>query len=639
MKKTLKILSALLFLFTSSCDGKIEENNDVFEKLGYNPRWEKIPNIAEFKEVFLKTTGQSFDDTVNDCAYKVSSKEKFIEEIKSVFFAMHYIEEVSDAEPLSRLKHIFYKSKDFCRSVIGLDLSHIKKGHKLACKRSDFFRRLVEDGSSWLLSNDYSQEVRDDWFGSQYLVPKNVKLDNIQNTIYDPYVINNELFKRNTDIIYPTKRQYAPVCKAIASSDGYMFYNQIDLKYKTTRIKKDTNIAQSQVTLDNKKLEPDYIMELDYNNDGKKELIHKIYLHENSESGCPNPDGIVYVDHCDCFYDTSDMKEGEVKPCICDLRIDRPFVAIYENNIEEVKKYLKTPNLVIKDWDQYNSIKEKFGGKNLEYECSCYVKEFAENTDFITFKGQTYILKIDKDDNLKVLHPKGKTSRYSRSCDNVCRLKSGYLQYLSDFDSSSMNLSDYIKSIIIGDKFPNLGFPIYYVNENDNLYDEGLLDEIKKISYNVAYYRPTVRKKVEEYLKQKAKTVCNVDLDKVKYQPENKAIILKLKKDETNKTVLDESKIIKNKTIAPKQKTCGLNNRNERCTLYILNNSGKDVKARYFYIPASQGTGLSQVDIAYFNDGYQDAIIKPNQFAQINIPVPFYLYYFDEATERGYIKE
>ncbi|MGD9637984.1 MAG: hypothetical protein AB7U85_02870 [Alphaproteobacteria bacterium] len=637
--KALKTLLVFMFFVVSGCDKAIAEDNavqkegSVFEKLGYNPKWEEIPSVNEFKDVFLKTTGQSFDDRVNDCAYKaVSSIKNGVERLNSDTVGGSL--EILDNKPFRARKYVPYNYHKYCDGVLDSNLNYPKKGHKLACKRSDFFRNLVEDGSSWFLSNKDSKEFVKNWFWGKYALPKDTKIDNIENTLYDPSFVKENVFKDTFEAIYYNKTKDIFICKAIAEGYGFYSYDKVRTKDGIKKIEKDTNIAQSQITLDHK-LEPDYIMELDYNNDGKRELIHKISLHSSAELGCPNPDGSINFDQCDCWCDISGMKEDEIKPCDCDCGFDRPFVAIYENNIEEVKQYLKTPDLIIKDWYHYNMIKEKFGGEDLKYECSCYVRDFVQNTDFLTFRNETYIIDfIDKrnyPDNYigEVLHPKGKTSRYStgRWCDSVCYLKEVYSWDLIDDDS------DYIKASVVD------AFPIYYVNDDSYLYDESLLDEIKKISYNVADYGSDRRNEVEEYLKDKAKTLCNVDLDKVQYKPENKAKILKLRKDNGEEAVLDETKIVKNITIPEKQKICGLNQKSERCTLYILNNSGKEVTARHFYILASKETGLYQEDIMYINDGYNDAVIKPDQFAQINIPVPFYLYYIEDGTEQLYVKD
>ncbi|MGD9637985.1 MAG: hypothetical protein AB7U85_02875 [Alphaproteobacteria bacterium] len=636
--KSLKVLLLFMVFVVSGCDNEagkddaVQKDGSVFEKLGYNPKWEEVPSINEFKDVFLKTTGQSFDDRVNDCAYKaISSIKKGVERLNSDTVGGSL--EILDNKPFITNESLPYSCKKECYEILYSNLNYLKKGHKLACKRSDFFRNLVEDGSSWLLSSNVSQDDLDDWFWDRYIVPKDEILSDINktiiksttSTIYDLFIVKERILrkgniiKKGRPIMSFKHPEYEDVCKTVANEQGYRLFN-VDMKNGTEKtgkikeIKKYTNIAQSNVKLKDKG-EPDYIIEFDYDNDGKKELIHRTYLYGEPEKGKPenspdSGDGVFFgPTHCQRepqnYYDPS---------------INRDLLTVYKDNIGKVKKYLRKTK-TIEGWDHLKSIREKFGGKDLDYECLYNIKKL-ENADFFTFNGKNYIISFHSS-MAEVILIDGE--KYKK----VCTAKLFFPREIENI----IGTTDYIKASVAG------AFPIYYVNDDSYLYDESLLDEIKKISYEVAFSKPSFRDKVEEYLKDKAKTICNVDLDKVQYKPENKAKILKLRKDNGEEAVLDETKIVKNITIPEKQKICGLNQKSERCTLYILNNSGKEVTARHFYILASKETGLYQEDIMYINYGYNDAVIKPSQFAQINIPVPFYLYYIEDGTEQLYVKD
>ncbi|MGD9637983.1 MAG: hypothetical protein AB7U85_02865 [Alphaproteobacteria bacterium] len=624
--KALKTLLLFMVFAVSGCDNETVEDNavqkegGVFEKLGYNPKWEEIPSVNEFKDVFLKTTGQSFDDKVNDCAYELINPKSDCEENSGcdIERELRKIEKtmlkranqrfddiinpsylVKQYDPQSKISYF----EDICYKSLFLELNYLEKGHKLACKRSDFFRNLIEDGSSWLLSNNYSKEVIDDWFGSQYLVPKKIKLDRIENTIYDPYVVRKKILKVSEDLLLYKDSKYASFCKAVAEGYGYLFYDKVDVDDKVKKIEKNTDIAQSNVKLKDKG-EPDYIIEFDYDNDGKKELIHRTYLYGEPEKGKPENspdygDGVFLgATHCQRelqnYYDSS---------------INRDILTVYKDNIGKVEKYLKKIK-TIEGWDHLKSIREKFGGKDLDYECLYNIKKL-KNADFFTFKHNPYIMYSDDYEN-KVISIKAK--EYNVECYSL-HLHS---KLFEETDSRKQINIDY-KALVAG------SFPIYYVNDDVYFYDETLLDEIKKISYNVSWYDSDTRNKVEEYLKDKAKTICNVDLDKVQYKPENKAKILKLRKDNSEEAVLDEAKIVFNDDIPKEQKECGLNFEQDNCTLYILNNSNEGIKARYFLPMAAKETKNTQRELMYINDGYNDTVIEPGQFAQIDIPVPLFL--------------
>lgn len=78
--------------------------------------------------------------------------------------------------------------------------------------------------------------------------------------------------------------------------------------------------------------------------------------------------------------------------------------------------------------------------------------------------------------------------------------------------------------------------------------------------------------------------------------------------------------VVANPEIPPGRRRCGIAEKTQGCTLYIMNAERRDREARDFYDEASRVTGVPAYTIKFGNVEYATSIIRPGYIAQINIP-------------------
>lgn len=78
--------------------------------------------------------------------------------------------------------------------------------------------------------------------------------------------------------------------------------------------------------------------------------------------------------------------------------------------------------------------------------------------------------------------------------------------------------------------------------------------------------------------------------------------------------------VVKNPEIPVGRRRCGIAEKTQGCTLYIMNAERRDREARDFYDEASRVTGVPVYTIKFGNVEYATSIIRPGYIAQINIP-------------------
>ncbi|MBQ4084585.1 MAG: hypothetical protein IJC30_02880 [Alphaproteobacteria bacterium] len=78
--------------------------------------------------------------------------------------------------------------------------------------------------------------------------------------------------------------------------------------------------------------------------------------------------------------------------------------------------------------------------------------------------------------------------------------------------------------------------------------------------------------------------------------------------------------VVRNPEIPPGRRRCGMAEKTQGCTLYIMNAERRDREARDFYDEASRVTGVPVYTIKFGNVEYATSIVRPEYIAQINIP-------------------
>lgn len=78
--------------------------------------------------------------------------------------------------------------------------------------------------------------------------------------------------------------------------------------------------------------------------------------------------------------------------------------------------------------------------------------------------------------------------------------------------------------------------------------------------------------------------------------------------------------VVTNPEIPPGRRRCGIAEKTQGCTLYIMNAERRDREARDFYDEASRVTGVPVYTIKFGNVEYATSIVRPGYIAQINIP-------------------
>ncbi|MGD9638874.1 MAG: hypothetical protein AB7U85_07425 [Alphaproteobacteria bacterium] len=309
--KSLKFIAFIITFLTLAASISIaDEGNSVFSKLKYHPDWSKIPSLNKIKNDFTLETGFSYKEGEvrcnHNCYLGFSPKSKEEEQCRIMCAKLH--------------KNAFYQNY----------------GTPMSCNRGDFAKSIIVDGSSWLLAKNYPKKTYDEWY----------------------YNSNSPLF-----LNYGFNE---PVCYAFAEKHSFLTDKENFIKPKLIEeMSWDNNIAQIQLA----KLEPSKIIEVDFNNDGKKELIYTT--------------GFYYLkDYGQEVYDTY-----------------KGYTAFFTQNISAIKAYLKQPNLTLKNKSNFDAIVKKFNGKEINF---AYAPFFSEkNQDwalplidlvFFEFHNKTYIL-------------------------------------------------------------------------------------------------------------------------------------------------------------------------------------------------------------------------------------------------------
>ena len=78
--------------------------------------------------------------------------------------------------------------------------------------------------------------------------------------------------------------------------------------------------------------------------------------------------------------------------------------------------------------------------------------------------------------------------------------------------------------------------------------------------------------------------------------------------------------VVANPEIPSGRRRCGIAEKTQGCTLYIMNAERRDREARDFYDEASRVTGVPAYTIKFGNVEYATSVIRPGYIAQINIP-------------------
>ncbi|MGD9638756.1 MAG: hypothetical protein AB7U85_06820 [Alphaproteobacteria bacterium] len=434
MKKNIFLI--ILIFLNVACHKK--QTDSIFLELNYQPEWDKIPNISSIEKNFLETTGYNLFEQKDFCL----SYTGFVN---------------------NKIKTDLALRSKYCSEALFENISYENYGKPMNCKRSDFVKTIIEEGSSWLLDRNWSDKVRNNWFWDRYIPETQTNKSLLLSGLLLPAISSN-LFLM-PDFIYPNDDN--PVCLAFADTHELIPITEKNYQYAKTYslikiIEWDTNIAQNK-TLTNTSAWKDRFVEVDYNNDGVKELIYNV----------------LFIDE---YNITSDIS----------------YISTYSKEINSVKDTLKQKNLDIKDIDDLDNFVEKFEGvKSLNIPCEskyydAEMNNFFTNSNFFEFENKIYILKKD---NIYLIEKNNCHIPCSFEPNNKQKLPYSIIKALA---ASSLTIS--------------------HVHEDVYLYDESFNNEIKQRAQDAAPYsknREIIIRQIENYLKQKVKELCGTDLDKL----------------------------------------------------------------------------------------------------------------------------